>query len=276
MKNRLHHVLLAAVSSLSLCLLAGPVDAALVYTQNATYPGLFNAWTSSSASGTSENQQWTTYDDFALTGSANIQKVLWQGFYLGNTGNLPNTDQWHLNVYSSTTTNGIPTPDLLNPLATASVSGSNVARAAQGYGVLSDGTQVLVYNFEAIVHDFFLADASTRYWLAIESQSSTNDPVWAWMSGQPGNGTSLQQQEGSSSYFQRSGDRAFALYSDTNALLTDPGLFDDPDSPGNFDFSSGGFSGVPEPSTWIMFATMGLAASLFQFVRLRRRVRDVG
>ncbi|MHB8864501.1 MAG: PEP-CTERM sorting domain-containing protein [Pirellulaceae bacterium] len=271
MKAYLRYVVLIVV----FCLLASFVSlrahASIVYTQNPTYPGLFNAWTSSTATGVSANQGWSTYDDFVLSSPANIQKLIWQGFYLGNSSNLPNTDNWALTIYASRTLSGVSVPDFSNREASVLVPGSDVARASQGFGTLSNGAEVLVYDFQVILDGFFSAAAHTRYWLLIESFSATNDPVWAWMSGNRGNGTSLQQQEGSSSFFQRSSDRAFALYNDTNLVVTGPNSHDDPIPIGGLNLEGSGFASVPEPSSWIIFGILGVAVSLVRIVRFRRR-----
>jgi len=275
MKSRLKQVLFVGVVSICVLLLSRASDAAIIYEQDATYPGLFNAWTSSYATGTAINSAWSTFDDFELSSAANIQKIIWQGFYLGNSSNLPNTDQWKVEIYGSTTDNGVFVPNLTDLKASQSVAGSTVPRAAQGFGTLSDGTQVLVYNFEFIYTDFFPgALANTRYWLLIESASSTNDPVWAWMSGQSGNGTSIQQLGSNTGFFQRSLDRTFELHNDID--LTQPPLqsYEDPDPVGNLDLGGGGFASVPEPSSWIMF--MALAAVMLVTLRVRsRRIRCV-
>ncbi len=270
MKSQMRQLVLAAVFCTCASLLPQRANAALVYAQQPTYPGLFNGWTSSAATGTAANQQWSTYDDFTLTSSANIQKISWQGFYIGNSSNVPNTDNWELNVYGSQTVNGVAVPDLDSLKATASVAESDVSRTGQGFGTLTNGAQVLVYDFRAIVDNFFQASANTKYWLLIESLSTTNDPVWAWMSGNPGDGTSIQEQEGSTGFFQRSGDRAMALYDDNTVESPEPDLYTDPNPFGNLDLDGGGFASVPEPSSWILFSVMGAAVVFLPFVRRRR------
>lgn len=210
-------------------------SAGVLYEQPALWngngSGVGFGWTSQSDAGVNG---FRTFDNFSLGAAATINQASWVGIYLNSadlTEGAPNTSDWVIRFYSDNA--GAP----LAVLSTTVLPTAQVTRQAVGTGLFGNNT-VTIYEFTAFLNSFD-ADAGTTYWFSPLSRATNFSPLFSWIEGTGGNGTSFQTAFAGgvvTNSFVREGDRAFSL------------------------------SSVPEPSTWYL---VGAALAGIAFVRRR-------
>jgi hypothetical protein len=233
-----------AAAAASLCLgLAQLAGAAIVYQQPTFWAGngtnVGTGWTSHSDATVTG---FRTFDDFSLASDATINEVSWWGIYLNDadlTDAPANTADWFIRF--SADNGGIAG----GTLASETLSAAQVSVQAVGVGIFPTATlpdnTVTVYRFTAPFEPGFNAASGITYWFSPRSQAPDFSPLFSWIEGTGGNGSSFQTHFTNrivDDAFVRDGDRAFTL------------------------------SSVPEPATPLL-----LGASLAALALLRRRPR---
>jgi hypothetical protein len=194
-----------------------PLSAGVIYQQPSLYVppnGADNgfAWTSVYSP---TDGGFQTFDNFAVSANSMVNLVQWTGFSRdfitpANNPVLPGAVTWDLSF--SADNSGAPGAVLydmqeLAASVTATQLGTTV-RAAQ---------TVYVYQFTAFLPTSFSAAANTTYWFSALSLQPSANPLFVWLDGSGGDGSSYQNAlnpDGSvSESFVRSSDRAFTLLS---------------------------------------------------------------
>lgn len=222
-----------------------PAHAALIYQQPPQFPGTFNALTSQNQASGADFQ---AYDNFTLGTTTTIGALTWQGFYWNPNGQAfnpaaPNTTQFEIGFFQDNL--GVPGNLIGSAIVLTSLKTAVVGTTSFGPDLNGQLDTVRIMNFSANLSSSFTASAGTKYWLSIVSFASGYPPEWLWTSGTGGDGISAQLQYSTNLINQKSGDRAYSLY--TSSLGQPP-------------------PGIPEPAT-VVLAVLG-AVGLF---RTRRR-----
>jgi hypothetical protein len=205
---RLNSALAFAVALVAVAL-APASNATIVYLQPTLWAG----------NGTDVGSSWTSHtdpsitgfrtnDDFSVGSAATIDEVTWWGIYIHTdlTNASPNTTDWSIRFQADNA--GVPGAIL----ASETLPAAQVTRQLVGTGIVV-GNTVDVYQFTAPFPNFSAA-AGITYWFSTLSRGPTFDPLFSWIEGTGGNGTSFQTQFANgvvTDTFIREGDRAFAL-----------------------------------------------------------------
>lgn len=207
---------LATIAALAACigLISFPVAAGPVYEQPPLWSG---AGASVGQGATSQVDASLTgfrsYDDFSLSSDATIDAVRWWGIYLNFdpasnelTPGVPNTTEWIIRFQADSDGPGAV-------LSSETILAASVDRQLLGSGDFF-GITVDVYQFTAPFPDFHAA-AGTAYWFSPLSRATDFSPLFSWIEGTGGNGTSFETHSTNGvvdQAFARQEDRAFALF----------------------------------------------------------------
>jgi hypothetical protein len=192
-KRRLAYVALAAL----LVLIAVPSwsSEVAVFSQAPNYAGLYASQNDTSGG---FGAYATSYDNFSLGATTNINMVTWVGGYF-NPPTAGTITSWTVTFYSDN--GGQPG----SPAASFVIGGNGGETFLQ-----NDALGDPVYSYSAAVN--FNANGGTQYWLSVVPNIGF-PPEWGWTSSSDGDGLMYQDFFGS-----RSGiadDLAFTLYTST-------------------------------------------------------------
>jgi hypothetical protein len=187
-----------------------------------------------------------TFDDFLLAGSAQVETVSWQGFWVNfdqptpTPAPAPDVTSWEVAFFAD----NAGAPGAL--LASQSFAAAAVTSTFLGNGTFSGGGtyNAAYYDYRVTLPTAFAAAAGQTYWLSILSLSPNFNPAFAWRASGDGLGdSSFQQQLGAG----MSVVNAVAVARDRAFILEG--------------------TAVPEPGTLMLFGTAALSLA----VRRRRR-----
>ncbi|HUO97620.1 MAG TPA: PEP-CTERM sorting domain-containing protein [Rhizomicrobium sp.] len=189
----------------ALALAATQADAGVLYSQ----PGSSAAcagycWTSSYGAAT--NSGFATFDDFTLSGAANVTSVSWNGFIWDPTGGGAGMQPgafWY--VYFFSDAGGVPGTNIYQEVVTptATLLGSDTF----------SGDPVDVYNFTATLPTDFAAAGNTKYWFVPLLVQLNLTPLFSWSpSTMTADDESIQEPIPAGGYNVQPGDRAFWLF----------------------------------------------------------------
>ena len=208
---KLKYALAFAAALVSLAL-APSGNGSIVYLQPTLWTGtgtdVGNSLTSHSEN--PPNTGFRTLDDFSLGSAATIDEVIWWGIYIHTdlTNASPNTTDWSIRFQADNA--GVPGAIL----ASETLPAAQVTRQLVGTGTFGQGNTVDVYQFTAPFPNFSAA-AGITYWFSALSRGPTFDPLFSWIEGTNGNGTSFQTHfvngVNVSGTLLEGADRAFAL-----------------------------------------------------------------
>ena len=197
-----HRLVLAALAAL-LLFVAAPGWAAqvLVYNQPTDLNGGY-----ASQNDTTLGNFATTYDNFTLGSSANINQVTWVGSYISGSGGITG---YAIDFWSNS---GNAPASLLMSYA---ISG-NAGETSMG----TDNLGNPVFGYSLMLGTPFAAAGGTEYWLSIVPALNF-PPQWLWETGTSGDSNNYQ------CFFGTCGnnpyDQAFALYKSQQTGVPEPG-----------------------------------------------------
>lgn len=159
-----------------------------------------------------------TYDNFQLSGSAQVEAVSWQGFWVDfdnptpTPAPAPDVTTWQVAFFAD----NAGTPGAL--LSSQSFAPASVTATFLGNSTFSGGGtfNAAFYDYRVALPASFAAAAGQTYWLSILSLSANFNPAFAWRAAGDGLGdSSFQQQLGAGMSVVNSNtvarDRAFTL-----------------------------------------------------------------
>jgi hypothetical protein len=156
----------------------------------------------------SQNNAYTTYDDFTLDSPFTVTDVHWRGGYYDSP---PGTiDSFTIQFYSNNA--GQPGGSLF--------SETILGNAGETYVGIEGGRNSPIYDYSVNLILPFTETAGT-YWLSIQANKTSIPPQWGWHIGTGGDGVSYQQDSWDLTRWSEIFDLAFDL-TGTAAAVPEP------------------------------------------------------